>query len=401
MPRITRLEIKGFRAFGSQPQALDFLGPMAVVWGPNSQGKTSIAEAIEFLLTGKTVRRELLASAKREFAEALRNAHLPAEEQVIISAQIEDANGQVYRVERRLVRDYTGRDPCETELTIDGVRTANLTNLGIRLSQAPLEAPVLMPHTLRYVVSAEPQQRAEYFKALLEVSDLEEVRTAISNAKNELAPPPSPIENSYQQCRRNPRFGPSLARLEADPPSKQAVVSTLSDALEIILFGSEPPPSTFEERLSLANQLLAARRGTTFPINAFEIGTEPNWTKLEESAWQTFETFIDVKSSVDKEVSRLVRLFEEVLKVPGVADASDPVECPVCKTPKALTPERVEAIRKDLRTTAEFRQARQAAENEISSLRDLARRISRECVETCPRFSLGTMQNNPAVASAD
>jgi hypothetical protein len=386
MPRIRHLEIRGFRAFGSQPQALDFGGPMAVVWGPNSQGKTSIAEAIEFLLTGKTVRRELLASAKREFAEALRNAHLPAEEQVVISAQIEDASGQVPLVERRLVRDYTGRDPCETELTIDGVRSADLTSLGIRLSQPPLEAPVLMPHTLRYVVSAEPQQRAEYFKALLEVSDLEEVRTAISNAKTQLVPPPSAIEILYQQCRQNSQFGPTVRRLETGSPSKLDVADALNDALGIILSGSEPLPNPLEDRLALANQLLTARRGTTFPINAFDIGAEPNWTKPEDSAWQTLERFIQVKSSVDKEVSRLARLFEEVLKVPGVADATDPVECPVCKTPKALTPQRIEAIRKDLQTTAEFRQAQQAAENEISNLRELTRRISREGVETCPHF---------------
>ncbi len=89
MPRIKRLEIKGFRAFGSQAQVLEFRGPMAVVWGPNSQGKASVAEAIEFLLTGKTVRRELVASAKREFAEALRNAHLPESEEVRVSAEPE------------------------------------------------------------------------------------------------------------------------------------------------------------------------------------------------------------------------------------------------------------------------------------------------------------------------
>lgn len=386
MPQMKRLEIKGFRAFGSQAQALDFPGPMAVVWGPNSQGKTSIAEAIEFLLTGKTVRRELLASAKREFAEALRNAHLSREQQVVVSAQIEDVTGQVHSVERRLVRDYTGRDPCETELTIDGVRSADLRSLGIRLSQPPLEAPVLMPHTLRYVVSAEPQQRAEYFKALLEVSDLEELRTAISNTKSQLVLPPSPIGILYQQCRNNAQFGPSLARLETGSPSKVGVAGALSDALGIILSGSDPLPNSLEGRLSLANGLLIARRGTTFPVNAFDIAAEPNWTKPEESAWQTLETFIQLKSSVDQEASRLARLFEEVLKVPGIADSTDPVECPVCKTPKALTPERVETIRKDLQMTAEFRQARQATEEEIRRFSDLARRISRECVETCPCF---------------
>src|SRR6266545_6263036 len=65
-PRINKIEIQGFRAFGAKPQTLVFSSPIAAVWGANSQGKTSLAEAFEFLLTGATVRRELLASVVRD-----------------------------------------------------------------------------------------------------------------------------------------------------------------------------------------------------------------------------------------------------------------------------------------------------------------------------------------------
>src|SRR3990172_4301284 len=189
MPRVRRIEVRGFRAFGSEPQIVELHGPISLVWGSNSQGKTSFAEALEFLLTGQTIRRQLLASATREFSGSLRNVHVGADEPVFVRADIETTGGHIHRVERRLVRDYTGRDPCASELTVDGAPAADVSGLGIRLSEPPLEAPILMQHTLRYVISTEPQKRADYFKALLEVSDLETVRTAIFNAKGVLNPP--------------------------------------------------------------------------------------------------------------------------------------------------------------------------------------------------------------------
>jgi recombinational DNA repair ATPase RecF len=75
--RINKVEIQGFRAFGRKGQTLAFGSAIAAVWAPNSQGKTSLAEAFEFLLTGEIVRRQLMASTQDEFADALRNAHMP------------------------------------------------------------------------------------------------------------------------------------------------------------------------------------------------------------------------------------------------------------------------------------------------------------------------------------
>ncbi len=60
--RIRSLSVKGFRAYGAAEQTLNLPADLAAVWGPNSKGKTSLAEAFEFLLTGRIARREMMAS---------------------------------------------------------------------------------------------------------------------------------------------------------------------------------------------------------------------------------------------------------------------------------------------------------------------------------------------------
>jgi recombinational DNA repair ATPase RecF len=99
--RISKLEIQGFRAFGRNGQTLDLPSQLAAVWGPNSQGKTSLAEAVEFLLTGQIVRRALMASSQDEFADALRNAHLPASAEVSVAATIVCTDGTARTVKAK------------------------------------------------------------------------------------------------------------------------------------------------------------------------------------------------------------------------------------------------------------------------------------------------------------
>jgi len=383
MAKIRRLEVKGFRAFGAQSRLLEFGGPMAVIWGPNSQGKTSLAEAIEFLLTGKTVRRELVASAKREFAEALRNAHLPQGEEVVVAAEIEDAQGHLHRIERRLVRDYTGRDPCQSELKVDGEPADDLTNLGIRLSQPPLEAPVLMPHTLRYVVSAEPQKRTEYFKALLEVSDLEEIRNAIADAKNRLREPTSDVSSIYERCRSNAQFSSELATLEEAPASRKTVEIALGKALERILAGDGEIADDLNARLSAAQERLRRQRAQAFPIDDLISHTEPSWGP-QPDVRQPLDEFLSAKAAVDGEVARLLRLFEELLDVPEIATAEEAVDCPVCETAQALTPERINAIRQKVEANAQFTSYRQRAGSVLRNLSAVSQKAVSEAKAACP-----------------
>src|SRR3546814_6258103 len=115
--RISKLEIQGFRAFGRSAQTLNLPSALAAVWGPNSQGKTSLAEAVEFLLTGQIVRRTLMASSQDEFADALRNAHLPAGTQAFVQAVIVDTDGVARTVKRVLKTDYSKKQDRSEEHT--------------------------------------------------------------------------------------------------------------------------------------------------------------------------------------------------------------------------------------------------------------------------------------------
>lgn len=130
---LTWLEICGFRSY-AEPQRFDFDGVLTVVDGANSLGKTSTAEAIEFLLTGTTVRRQLLGGAKAEFAECLRNAHIGANAPVWVRAGIVGSDEVEHTVERVLEADYTAEDECRSQLTIDGAVVDDPSSIGIVLA---------------------------------------------------------------------------------------------------------------------------------------------------------------------------------------------------------------------------------------------------------------------------
>ena len=185
--RFKSLTVKGFRAYGPAPQTLNLPADTAVVWGPNSRGKSSLAEAFEFLLTGRLVRRELLASSVDEFANALRNAHLPARDDVFVSARISAPDGTEHDISRVLIADYSRRQTCTSRLEINGAPATedDFVRFGFTFSQPPLRAPVLTQDTLSYIFSVRPTDRATYFKTLLEVADLDVVRNNIARLADE------------------------------------------------------------------------------------------------------------------------------------------------------------------------------------------------------------------------
>jgi len=184
--------------------------------------QTSLAEAVEFLLTGQVVRRELMASAQDEFADALRNAHLVPADEVYVTARVQAPDGSLHEVRRILTADYGKRQDCASRLEIDGViaAEADLAGLGIVLSQPPLQAPVLAQHTLSYIFSVRPQDRATYFKTLLEVTDLDDLRNEIEALASARSSPLPPMRSapSITCTRCIPTRSPLTQRRRDGPP---------------------------------------------------------------------------------------------------------------------------------------------------------------------------------------
>ena len=375
MPRLRRLELAGFRSFG-EPRTLTFEGPCAVISGPNSQGKTAVVEAIEFLLTGMTVRRELLGGAKAEFDRSLRNVHLPADSAVWVEAELEDDAGTPHVVRRELLADYTGQDECGSRLTVDGAAAASLSSLGIQLADPPLRAPVLLQHSLRFALSAKPSERTEYFKSVVEIADLELFRDAVSAARARVASPTSAVLDVVTRCAEVPELAAVSAELQTADPTAERIDALLRDALEVALSATGTTaadiPATLAERVLLLSTALERERDQRFSVAPFRSSSSvgPLALALDDGI---VGRYLDVRATVDAETERLGRIFTAVLAVPAIGDTDSPIDCPICETADALTPARIQTMRNEVEADAAFTAARGAVSNHVT---DVLRAVS-------------------------
>ncbi len=271
-PRLRKLELQGFRSFGTARQTFDLSATVTVVWGGNSQGKTSLAEALEFLFTGLIARRELLASAKDEFAESLRNAHIPAGATVFVEAHIDCPDGVTRRLRRTLVDDFKGSGACTSRLELDGQSCTedDLANqVGLKLMPAPLRAPVLAQHTLAYIFSAAPGDRATYFRAILDTQDLEDFRNSVAAVEAALRPPTIPELDKLNAIEAIPELT-VVAKKMRTAKTKADLDKHLSGALKVLLVADGITAKISRtERAEQLHEVLEQRRSQTFPTSLF------------------------------------------------------------------------------------------------------------------------------------
>jgi len=74
--QLLNLTIRNFRGFGDAGVTTSLNGDLLLIFGPNGFGKTSLAEAIEWLFYGTTKRRQRGESYGRaEYANTFANVH--------------------------------------------------------------------------------------------------------------------------------------------------------------------------------------------------------------------------------------------------------------------------------------------------------------------------------------
>lgn len=374
-PRLVSLEIRGFRAFGTEARVLQLDTPLVVVHAGNSQGKTSFAEAIEFLVSGRSSRRELLGGAKAEYNDSLRNAHLPpGDNDVYVEAQVRDASGTIHRVRRELVCDFGQGAECESRLLVDGTEVTDLGPLGIQLSDPPVRAPVLLQHILRHVLSTEPKQRVGYFKALLELTDLDLLRDRVKAARSGL---------EAQQPGAALLLVDTLVGTPAAPPAaaikalikKTTAANVVRDDVERALIDAggallgEPNGATniatLKELDAAVRAALAAERDKAFPLTALLAG--PPIPQAPEAPDPT--NYNTALAEAERRAARITPLIEAVLTLDEYANVREPVACPVCGTDHALTPERVAVLHQHLERTRAVDEAARGTARMLNNLR--------------------------------
>lgn len=385
--RISYIEVCGFRSYGAEPQRVELLSPLAVIHADNSQGKTSFAEAFEFLYTGTISRRQLGGGSPGEFQGALRNAHLGPTIDVYVEVGLIDADGTEYAIRRQLDLDYQGATDCASTLTVNGVETETVTGVGLHLSDPPLAAPVLLEHALRYAVSAKPGDRSDYFKAVLEVADLDVVRAEIAALIAEREGRPRELVlQELDSLTSNPALLPTLTVSRASEQrhldssflaTLNAVVPPAPDEMP-----GEEPLVTAVKRVQIE---LASRQNNVVPVHQFRPDRVPQPGIRVDVAMTTdhaevgsegaslsgrLASYNALAATVERSVADLLPLLRVALSVNVLAQHSseDPVDCPLCETSGALTPERLVVIRQQVADQEGFTKSGSSVRAAVMSL---------------------------------
>jgi hypothetical protein len=171
-------------------------------------------------------------------------------------------DGTRHTVCRTLISDYSKKQDCATRLEIGGHEAAEsaLQDLGFVVSHPPLSAPVLAQHTLGYLFSARPQDRATYFKALLEVSDLEAFRAQVASLEGELRVADDPILGKLSTVHSIVLAAPFLEVFKTRAPNIGAALDAAVKAL-IEADGTRVPTAS-EERLTTLKEVLASKQSS-------------------------------------------------------------------------------------------------------------------------------------------
>lgn len=166
--RLRHLSVAGFRGFNSQ-RDIDFDGRLTLISAPNSHGKTSIAEALEFLLYGETSKVSG-AKAREEFKNSYRNCHYFGSEPAFIRATFLDDQG------------------AEIALAVEigeGERQSRFVN-GQSVAAWPFAAalakpgrPFVVQHQLKELLLTTPVERFQGFARILGLESIDAIQRSL------------------------------------------------------------------------------------------------------------------------------------------------------------------------------------------------------------------------------
>jgi hypothetical protein len=158
----------------------------------------------------------------------------------------------------------------------------------------------------------------------------------------EVSEPDDPLLAELDHCGAIPVLQIPFLEFNIGRPAKESLKKLIhSGAAALIESAGEPVPETREDRLAKVSEILTRRRSRTFPVHGFDRRTMGGWAEPEAEKWERLEDYIGERKNIDAETQQLTTLFVETLKLPVLAQAGQEIDCPLCGTEGALTPERV------------------------------------------------------------
>jgi recombinational DNA repair ATPase RecF len=170
--RLLRLEIENVR--GIRSLVLTPAGKNLVIWGPNGSGKSAVVDAIDFLFTGRVSRLSGKGSAGLSLASHGPHVSAAADAATVTAVVEIPSVDHPFSIRRCIAHPSTLECP-------EDVRASLMPILGV----AQRGQHVLSRREILKFITAEAGTRAEEIQALLDLSEVEEIRKSLVRVRND------------------------------------------------------------------------------------------------------------------------------------------------------------------------------------------------------------------------
>ena len=329
--RLLELTVRNFRGFGPAIDPVDLDADLVLLFGPNGHGKTSLAEAIEWLFYGTTKRRLRGEDySKAEYANTFANVHGGAPTEVMLRARVGLREVLLSRV----------LGPKETSATfVDGV-AADFSSLGIQALDAFY--PVVAQHGLQTFVHAKPKDRRDAICAALGLEELTALKGALDSARASFQrTPPKPVVDARNHLRtlaaelQTASVGAVAKRWSSTP----LVVDQAQDELTLLRAAAEltgQPVATVGEALVRLREARQAASKVVFDTGP--IALDETHGAKRATAMEALSALNQASRAVDDAVASLAGVTAAAYSAAilafwteGLALAGEGDACPMCE----------------------------------------------------------------------
>ena len=383
--RLVSLQANYFRGFRKQETPIDLSGDLVVIDGRNSSGKTSLAEAIEWLLTGRLARRDKYDA--KEMEDFISNRFRAGDDETWVEGKFRyGSHSFTYR--RVLTSDYgkTKTSECESVLLFNGNRIDNSDHLINELFAGV--APLLMQHTLQQFVINTPSDRRSYFEHLLNLDDISDLieKAVVGDIgiRQYARPDSSETIVSWRKLLQSLNRREEISSRSETIADRERILDLLS--IEILAIANARFDlhrlTSVEAATAQVEEMQRQVRSSVFPLLEdlrpqstldANLVAQLSPSKLEEavgamlSSWTAYAE-VDSAQKTISEGQKAIASALESLKCAGLLEQVEKQICPVCyfEDQPTLLADRIDQISQ----WNEIRSMRSTAHKEYMSKRD-------------------------------
>lgn len=414
--RLVSIQPHYLRGFRDTPLPIPLDGDLVVIDGRSTSGKTSLAEALEWLFTGCLSRRESMElGSPHELENCVSNQFRPDDDETWVSGtfvSLATGEAETFTLRRVLKEDYgtTITSRCSSVLFVDERELTAREERELLDGLFASVPPLLMQHTLRLFVESHPRRRRQYFERLLHLDELTSLisKAVIGDARLDEFPSPTGSValktwntlGEMMQAESSKRLHRQTSRLgEGDLHTSVTRSMTTIACHEFPELVSES--SQFEEiGTTLAHEQRRARQ-RSFPLLAqlrpqrqilddqYQSSYAAEITKAGGEvweAWQAYEVAKKAASLVGSDRLAISRALKILLEENVIQRRDAAQVCPICayEEAKTLTASRIAEIESWIPIQEVEALARENVRKAIDSILAVVRKVIIEHDELLP-----------------